>query len=213
MLARLSFALLCACLVATPSLAKDKTAFSCSGVFDPDSSEALLKQTYGAENVVTGEVPAPEGEEMLATTVFPNDPDKTLLFGWMNSDTREGLAFVNLPPSMDGPHGVHVGMSVAEVLAINGKPFNVGGFWWPYGGYARIEQGTLANADDADCFLWLIFSPADDYPQDLDVSAVTGEVTIASDEPLLEKLDTRLSIVSIRYPDPEAIDPAGGGAD
>ena len=212
MLARLSFALLCACLVATPTLAKDKTAFSCSGVFGPDSSEALLIETYGAENVVTGMVPAPEGQETFATTVFPNNPDKTLLFGWMNGDAREHPAYVNLAPSLDGPHGVHAGMSVAEVLAINGKPFKVGGFWWPYGGYARIEKGTLAKAHDADCFLSLIFSPTDDYPQDLDVSAVTGEVNIPSDDPLLEKLDTRVSIVMIQYPDPDAINPARGGA-
>ena len=200
MLARLSFALLCACLVVTPALAKDKTAFSCTGVFGPDSSEALLKQTYGADNVVTGMVPGAEGDEMLATTVFPNDPDKTMQFGWMDDDTREGLGFVDLPASIDGPHGVHVGMSVADVLAINGQPFNIGGFWWDYGGYAQIDQGALANADDASCFLSLRFSPADEYPADLDVSAVSGEVTVPATEPLLEKLDTRLSVVSVTYP-------------
>ncbi|MDB5528806.1 MAG: hypothetical protein JWR51_1909 [Devosia sp.] len=204
MLARLSFALLCACLVATPALAKDKTAFSCTGVFGPDSSEALLIKTYGADNVVTGQVPGAEGIDMLATTVFPNDPDKTMVFGWMNEETREGLGFVDLPPSIEGPHGVHIGMSVADVLAINGQPFNIGGFWWDYGGYAQIEQGTLANADDATCFLSLRFSPAEEYPQDLDVSAVSGEVSIPADEPLLEKLDTRLTVVSVGFPSAEA---------
>jgi hypothetical protein len=204
MLARLSFALLCACLVATPALAKDKTAFSCTGVFGPDSSEALLIKTYGADNVVTGMVPGVEGEDMLATTVFPNDPDKTMQFGWQDEEKRQTVSFVDLPPSIDGPGGVHVGMPVADVLAINGKPFNIGGFWWDYGGYAQIDQGTLANADDAACFLSLRFSPSDDYPQDLDVSSVSGEVTIPSDEPLLEKLDTRLSVVSVSYRWPES---------
>lgn len=203
MLARLSAALLCACLVATPALAKDKTAFSCTGVFGPDSSEALLQQTYGAENVVTGQVPGAEGEEMLATTVFPNDPDKTMQFGWQDDDKREGLGFVDLPPSMDGPHGIHVGMTVAEVLTINAKPFNIGGFWWDYGGYGQIDEGTLANADDASCFLSLRFAPADDYPESLDVSAVSGEVSVPASEPLLEKLDVRVSQVSVSYPGPE----------
>jgi len=203
MLTRLSFALLCACLVATPVLAKDKTAFSCTGVFGPDSSEALVKQTYGADNVVTGMVPGAEGQDMLATTVFPNDPDKTLLFAWMNDQTREGLAFVDLPPSIAGPHDIHVGMSVAEVLAINGRPFNVGGFWWDYGGYAQIEEGALANTELTTCYLSLRFAPADAYPQDLDVSAVSGEVSIPADEPLLAKLDTRLTVVSVSYPGPD----------
>jgi hypothetical protein len=201
MLARMSFALLCACLVATPALAKAKTGFSCTGVFGPESSEALLIETYGADNVVTGQVPGAEGMETLATTVFPNDPDKTMVFGWMDDETRQGLGYVDLPPSIDGPHGVHVGMTVAEVLAINGKPFNIGGFWWDYGGYAQIEQGALANADDATCFLSLRFSPVDDYQPDLDTSAVAGEVSIPADEPLLEKLDTRVSTVSVSFPD------------
>ena len=197
MLARLPFVLLCACLVVTPALANDKTAFSCAGVFGPDSSEALLIKTYGAENVVTGMVPGDFGQEMLATTVFPNDPDKTMRFAWWDNEKRESLNFVDLPPSIDGPGGVHSGMTVAEVLAINGKPFTIRGFWQQSGGNARIEQGTLAYLDDAGCFLSLRFSPSADYPQDLDVSAVSGEVTIASDEPLLEKLDTRVSLVTI----------------
>lgn len=200
MLARLPFVLLCACLVLTPALANDKTSFSCTGVFGPDSSEALLKQTYGAENVVTGQVPGAYDQQMLATTVFPNDPDKSMQFVWWDEDTREGLLSVDLPPSIDGPGGVHIGMPVAEVLDINGKPFTMSGFWWDYGGYDKIEQGALAYHDGSGCYLSLHFAPADDYPQDLDVSAVSGDVTVAADEPLLEKLDTRVSFVSISYP-------------
>lgn len=199
MLARLPFVLLCACLVVTPALANDKAAFSCTGVFGPDSSEALLIKTYGAQNVVTGMVPGDYDQEMLATTVFPNDPDKSMRFAWWDEDAREGLIFADLSPSMDGPGGAHIGMTVSEVGAINGKPFTIRGFWQQSGGYARIEKGTLAEYDASGCFLSLGFSPAEDYPKDLDVSAVSGDVTIASDEPLLEKLDTRVSLVSISY--------------
>ncbi|MEO5804993.1 hypothetical protein [Devosia sp.] len=210
MLARLSLLALCACLAAAPAYAKDKpAAFSCTGVFGPDSSEALLKQTYGAENVVTGMVDGAEGEQMLATTVFPKNPEKSMEFGWQNDDTRERLGFVYLPPSMSGPHGLRVGMSVDDVVAINGKPFTIGGFWWDYGGGAQIETGALANGDDdKSCFLSLAFVPNDDYPQDLDVSAVSGEVSIPTDEPLLKKLGVHLSQISISYAYPEGDVPA-----
>lgn len=201
MLARLSFALFCTCLASiAPALAKDKTDFSCTGIFGADSSEALLKQTYGAENVVTGMVPGAEGQDMLATTVFPNDPDKTMQFGWMDDNTRDRLAWATLSPSIAGPHGVRVGMTVADVVAINGQPFTIGGFWWDYGGGGIIEQGALANADDTDCYVSLSFSPAEDYPQDLNVDAVSGEVSIPTDEPLLKQLDVRVSEVSISLP-------------
>lgn len=205
MLARLSLIALCAVLAAGPALAKDKGAFACDGVFGADSSEALLIQTYGADNVVTQEEDGPEGSTILATRVFSNDPDKTLVFTWWDEEDHTGLNYVDLPPSMIGPHGVRVGMSAAEVEAINGAPFTIGGFWWDYGGYANIDKGLLANADEG-CFTSLRFSPADGDYGDLDVSSVSGEVTIASAEPLLAKLDTRLQVLSISYAGPEGDD-------
>lgn len=202
MCARLSLIALCAVLAAGPTLAKDKSEFACDGVFGPDSSEALLVKTYGADNVVTGETDGPEGTEILTTTVFPNDPERVLTFSWWDETNRTGLNYVDLPPSVLGPAGVRVGMTVAEVEAINGAPFAIGGFWWDYGGYAMIDTGKLANADTG-CFTSLRFAPADTDYGDLDVSSVSGEVTIPSSDPLLAKIDTRLQVLSISYAGPE----------
>lgn len=210
MLARLSLAALSLALVAAaPAVAKEKTkpatpeAVACSGVYGPDSSEALVKQTFGADNVVTGTVPGPEGEDMLATTVFPNDPDRTMQFGWWDDETRTGLSYVELAPTQIAPNGAHVGQTVAEVEKLNGKPFTVGGFWWDYGGYANFEGGKLENADDTTCWISLRFAPNDEYPADLDVSAVSGEVQVPSTEKLLSTLDVRVQSVDISWPGPE----------
>ena len=98
MLARLSLLALCATLAASPAIAKTKTVaaddVSCSGVFGPESTEALVKQTFGDGNVVSGDVPGPEGTTMFATTVFPNDPERTMEFGWFNEENRTGLSYV-----------------------------------------------------------------------------------------------------------------------
>jgi hypothetical protein len=202
MIVRLSLLALCAALAISPAYAKDKSAQSdtaCSGVFGPQSSEALLIETYGAENVVTGQVAGPEGIEMLATTVFPNDPDKTMLFGWWDEEDLAILNFVDLAPSQVGPLGVRVGMTPAEVEAINGEPFLIGGFWWDYGGYANIQSGKLVELPDG-CYLSLRFAPAEEYSPALDVTPVSGEVQVPSDEGLLEILDTRVQVVSLSYP-------------
>lgn len=204
MLARLSLFALCAAFAASPVLAQDQP-FDCSGVFGPDSSAALLIQTYGADNVVTGNVPGPEGMDMLATTVFPNDPDKKLVFGWWDEAGLKELSYVDLPPSMSGPHGVRTGMSVDDLVAINGEPFTIGGFWWDYGGYASIEAGKLANIGEG-CYVWMRFSPAEDYPASTDVSTITGEVQIPSDDPLLKTVDARIAVLSVGYPGPEGAD-------
>lgn len=199
MIARLSLLAFSLVLAATPTFAKDKAAFACEGVFGPESSEKLLIDTYGADNVVTGEVDGPEGSTLLATTVFPNDAEKEMQFGWWNDEARTGLSYARLSPSMAGPEGVKIGMTVPEVEAINGKPFTIGGFWWDYGGYGIIDAGKLANVDDTSCYISLRFSPADDDTGDLDVSAVSGEVTIPSDEPLLDKLKVTVQSVEISY--------------
>lgn len=212
MIARLSLLALSLALVAgQPLLAKDKVksdpsgeVVSCEGVYGRLSSEALVKETFGAENVETGMVYGPEGIEMLATTVYADDPERTMQFGWWDEEKREYPSYVDLSPSQASPQGVKLGMSVAEVEAINGAPFTVGGFWWDYGGNGIIEEGALANPD-AGCGTYIRFAPSEDYPEDLDVTAVSGEVTVPSSEPLLEQLDVRVQTLSIGYPWPEEL--------
>lgn len=206
MLARLSFAALSAVLLAaTPVAAKSKSApepVTCAGVFGPDSSEALVMETFGAENVVTGTVWGPEGSELIATTVFADDPDRALEFGWFDEENFTHLSYVKLSPSQIAPGGVQIGMSVAEVEALNGEPFMVGGFWWDYGGYGLIESGRLAETDEA-CFVSLRFAPADEIDPAIDVTGVSGEVQVPSDDPLLARIDTRVQELTLGYPWPE----------
>ena len=212
MLARLSLiALATALLAAAPVAAKDKVkaadsdTLACAGVYGPESNEALVKETFGAENVVTGMVYGPEGIEMIATTVYPDDPERKMEFGWFDDENLTYLSYVELSPSQAAPGGVKLGMSVADVVALNGQPFIVGGFWWDYGGYANIESGTLAGEQEGGCYISIRFSPEEDYPADLDVTAIAGEVQVPSYEPLLAKLDTRVGVLSVGYAWPDAL--------
>jgi hypothetical protein len=211
MFIRLSLIALCTALVLSSPMGKEKdpaTAsadqVACEGVFGPQSSEQLLIDTFGADNVVTGQVYGPEGIEMLATTVFPDDPQRTMRIGWWDEDKLERLAYVELSPSQVGPLGLRIGMTPAEVEALNGEGFMVGGFWWDYGGYAIIESGALTDLPGG-CHLSLRFSPSEDYPADIDVTPVSGEVQVRSDDPLLDKLDTRVQVLTLSYPSPEAL--------
>ncbi len=199
-------ALTAALLAAAPAVAKEKMTdepIACSGVFGPDSSEALVKKTFGADNVVTGMVYGPEGSELIATTVFGDDDNKVMEFFWFDEDNLTYLSDVRLSPSQTAPGGVRIGMSVAEVEALNGAPFKVGGFWWDYGGYANIEEGALADELDGGCYLSIRFSPSDDFAGMVDLTPIAGEVQIASGEKLLEEVDTRVEVLSIGYPWPD----------
>jgi hypothetical protein len=184
-------------LLATPAAAAQLT---CDGPFAADSSEARLVETFGRDNVVTGDIPGPEGSIILATTVFPNDPEKKMEFGWWDEAGLTQLAYFTVPPGDTSPQGVKVGMTVKEVEALNEGPFDLQGFWWDYGGYANFTGGKL-GAPEQGCLVSVRFAPAGDYPQDLNVDAISGEVTVPSTEPLLEQVDTRVESVSVSYPD------------
>ncbi len=205
---RLSLVIACGFVAAVaPVAAKDKSApaaeeVSCLGVFGPGSSEAMLIETYGADNVVTGTVPGPEGTELIATTVFPDDPERTMEFGWYDEENYTHLSYVRLSPSQTAPGGVRIGQTVAEVEALNGEPFQVGGFWWDYGGYANLESGNLAQLEGG-CYLSVRFSPGESYPDDIDVTSVSGEVEVSSEDPLLAEIDTRVQVLTLGYPWPD----------
>ncbi|MBK8082585.1 MAG: hypothetical protein IPK28_01460 [Devosia sp.] len=178
---------------------------ACDGPFAADSSEARLVETFGGENVVTGEVPGPEGSTLIATTVFPGDPQRQMEFGWWDEQAFERLAYVTVPPVDTAPGGLRVGMSVREVEALNGGPFEMTGFWWDYGGYAGFEGGELGDIPGG-CHVSVSFQPTADIPGDLDVEPIAGDRTVVSGEPLLETVDARIASITVGYPDFSALE-------
>lgn len=195
-----------ALLLAAPAFAAEVT---CEGAFATDSSEARLIELYGKDNVVTGETDGPEGTTIIATKVFPSDPAKTMTFGWWDETQNAALSYVELPPG-DSLAGVHAGLTVKEVEALNGEPFTMSGFWWDYGGYAGFQSGKLADLPGG-CYLSLYFQPSIDGPADLNVDAISGDREVPSSEPLLETLAVKVDAVTIGYPFPENLaEPSDG---
>ena len=127
-------------LLAAPAMAAD---IACEGPFAADSSEARLIEAFGKDNVVTGDVPGPEGSTVLATTIFPNDPARTIEFGWWDEEKHERVAYFTVPPDDTAPGGLRKGLTVKEVEALNGGPFQLYGFFWDYGGAAIFDGGKL----------------------------------------------------------------------
>ncbi len=193
-----SFAALC---LATPGFGAE---IACTGPFAADSSETRLIETFGAENVVTGEVDGPEGSTLLATTIFPGDSVRQMEFGWWDEAALERPAYFTLPPGDIAPGGLRVGLTIDEVEALNGGPFSLYGFWWDYGGAAGFEGGKLADAEGG-CVVSVRFQPAGAYSDDLDVAAISGDSLIFSTEPLLDTVGAVVETVTIGYPDVTAI--------
>ena len=194
---RFSFAVLALGAMSSFSSAAEVT---CDGPLAPDSNEAALIAAYGADNVVTGNVDGPEGTTMLATTVFPNDPQRKFQVVWWDEATRSRISYFSVPADATAPGGVGRGMTIAEVEALNGEPFTLYGFWWDYGGAAGFQTGKLADLPGG-CFLNVTFQPSKDLPAGVDPAPISGDQEISSSEPMLAQVEAKVEDLSLGYPD------------
>jgi hypothetical protein len=105
-------------------------AVTCSGAFAKDSSHLKLATAYKPENVVFTEVDASEGKKLMASVLFPKDPKRRLEVWWDNEAARSGtyLIVINGQSTWSAPKGLKLGLALAALERLNGKPFKLNGF-------------------------------------------------------------------------------------
>ena len=192
-------------LSTAPGLAEE---INCEGVFKQNATLAEIEAAFGKDNVVTGEVPGPEGTTMIATTIYPNDAQRTMQVRWWDETNATYLAGVTLAPGDTGPGGVKIGMPIEEVQAINGEPFGLMGFYWDYGGSAGFDSGKLSGLPGG-CYLNLQLSPTlQVLPEDVS-SAISGDVELRSDQPEVLAAKVAVNEVNLGYAYPEELEEGG----
>ena len=89
------------------------------------SASGTLTQAFGAANVKRASGADSEGMRYGFTRVFARDPEKTVDVNWFDNSDRKGPHTITTDSKTywRGPGGIHPGMSLAEVEAVNGKPF------------------------------------------------------------------------------------------
>src|SRR5262245_53127475 len=103
---------------------------ACSGAFAADSSHIRLAQVYGQQNVVFDSVDGPGKTKLAASILFPKDPTRRLEILWQNETSRTGtrVIAINGRSGWAAPRGVRLGLQLAALEKINGKPFKLTGF-------------------------------------------------------------------------------------
>lgn len=177
-----------ALLAGLPAVAAPPAAlppFDCGGPFTREASHASIARHFGAGNVVSRTVHAPEGELAKATIVFPRDPGRRIEILWQDERRRRRPAQVSVSDNgaWRAPEGVAVGAGLAAVEAANGKAFVLYGFGWDYAGtVVDWEGGRLARSG---CRLLLRFAPPPGpYPGEAD-----GERAFRSDSEIMRSVD------------------------
>ena len=149
-----------------------------------------LASTYGAENITTQTLPGPEGESYTATVLYPNDPTRTLVIVWADPETQLRAASISAGEAASiwiGRHDLSVGDSIADVETANGRPFQLWGFGWDYGGWVSDWKGG-AFADVNGCRTRARFDPRVDPGV-----AASGDGEFSSNAPAIRAADPVVS--------------------
>jgi hypothetical protein len=179
---------------APPAIAAD--VIECAGPFARDASEASLVEAFGRDRVVADTIDGPEGSTFEATILFPDNLNRRLAVLWHDEAgrARPAAILVRDESRWAAPGGITLGMSLAEVEAANGEPFNLSGFGWDYGGSAGFQSGKLASLPGG-CVIGLTFDVGDRGSD-----AISGDMQLSSSDPEVQVAKPTVREISIGYP-------------
>ena len=103
---------------------------ACDGVFGRDSSQVKLAAAFRSYNVAVTEVDAASGAKVTASVLFGKDPKRRLEVWWSKPASRSDthLIVINGRSDWIAPGKLHLGLTLAELEKLNGKPFKLLGF-------------------------------------------------------------------------------------
>jgi hypothetical protein len=115
---------------ARPARAVKQYVIACDGVFGRDSSHAKLAMAYQSRNVAFTAVDAASGAKVMASVLFAKDPKRRLEVWWSKpaTSTDTHLIVINGQSDWIAPGELRLGLTLAELERLNGKPFKLLGF-------------------------------------------------------------------------------------
>jgi hypothetical protein len=187
-------------IAASPALAASHFDLSCEGPFGADTTHERLVEAFGAENVRFTVIAGDEATYPEATVLFATDPTRRLAVYWRNTESRSEPGAIIIPEgTMWTVEGLGIGMTVAEVQALNGGPFAISGFSDMSRGMVESWNGGNLSLEVGACYLQLGFRyPRLGVPIDLD-DPILGEGSHASDDPLFGTLGARVGSMSLTF--------------
>jgi hypothetical protein len=127
-------------------------AIGCSGAFARGSNHTNLAAAFGEQNVVFTDVDGPDGA-LKASVLYPTDPKRRLEVLWQNETARAdtSLIVINGHSTWTAPKGLRLGLPLAALEKLNGRPFTLAGFDQPNGGTVIDWQGGALAALPGGC--------------------------------------------------------------
>ena len=156
------------------------------GTYSEQTTVEDFKARFGAANLRVEDDQDYDGGSMLV--LFPDDPTRRAYVSFHDSEKMTGVASIAIRDRVSlwrGKLGVHVGMTMTELRAVNGKPFYFSGVdslgrawvhdqWSPALSDSDATLGTLDVAEGEQMYFGVELGPrvpfseiaADAYPHD-----------------------------------------------
>jgi hypothetical protein len=164
-----------------------------AGPINPRSSEAELRQTYGAGQIDSIRIELGEGETAPGTVLFPADSARRMEIVWRDTSARKGPARLILRGSRSewrvGP-GISLGTALKDLERFNGRPFSLAGFGWDYAGV--VTDWKAGKLDSSFAGIKLYLDPGSGQYQSEPYSQVLGDRDYSSDLPAMQQLNPRV---------------------
>jgi hypothetical protein len=134
---------------------------ACSGAFAKNSSHIRLAQIFGPQNLTYTEVAGGQNTKLQGSVLYPKDPKRHLEVMWKNESSRANTSVIaiNGQSTWSGPKGLHLGLPIAAVEKLNGKPFQLAGFDQDNPGAALDWQGGALEKIPGDCKVSVRLAP------------------------------------------------------
>lgn len=190
-----------------PADPADEASYRLPGLLRADSTLEELRQRFGTANVSAETLDGAEGETARGVVLFATDPARRAELFVQDETTLRGIVSVRVRGSQSRWHldnGVRVGMSLADLVAANGKPVSFSGLDWDYGGGIRDwHQGRLAPREGDPVFRAVTLTHGDAL-EDGDIPLGDGE--FRSDDPRYPRQGKLLYVgeLLVSFPQPGA---------
>jgi len=147
-----------------------------------------LKTLFGGGKVKPVKIPGPEGSELDGVRLFAaTDRELEILFNEEGSE-KEITDIRIIGKAWKFSNGLTLGMTIAEVEKVNGKPYQISGFDWDYGGYANFEGGKM------EAKVSVRFSPDGDVD-----ASLSGDKQIPSTNKKLRAAKVKVTDISVFF--------------
>lgn len=190
-------------LAADEAGAQAPLRLACGGPIAQAASAASLASAFGAGNVRKADIDVAEGATEPGTVLFPDDPRRRLEILWHDAEKERRPSLIRVGEGSDWriatPTGdVRMGLPLAEVEKLNGKPFTLNGFEWDYGGYATDWKGGTLGRLPGGCIMGLRFA-TDPQADEKAMLKVAGDVEFSSSAAVMRAVRPSVTQMTISW--------------